>query len=78
MAQKIYTNLLKKDITAAQNLGKQAFAKGLPVIPAKDKELMTMIKGLDPDNALVLIRYWGASWRSENSRYLWKKERGLD
>ena len=61
------TENINDKITKADELGMKAFKKGKKSVPAHDKELMKLIKGLKVgEGATEIMGAWTKAWHKEN------------
>jgi hypothetical protein len=57
----------KKTLAKASKLGAGAFKKGMKSIPAQDKELMKLLKGLPVGGGgASIMDAWSKAWHKEN------------
>lgn len=53
-------------ITKAWDLGKEAFRKGEPGVPALDPAFLLLLEGLKVGESLPILQAWIDAWTEEN------------
>jgi hypothetical protein len=61
-------------ISEAYEFGKQAYTKGLPWIPANDKELLEAIRDIRVGEGVPFFKAWSKGWNDAFNAVFWAQE----